>query len=224
MAFERANLVRFVVNCGRVGNFKAEDIRYLNACERGGTEGMVSKRLREYIAGRLLARQAFDVLGYGNKALPVGKNREPLWPAACVGSITHTDEICVVVVADRAEMLAIGIDMEPMRSIEPGLWRVICDTQELRKFPANRPLGLSVLWAFSAKEAFYKAQFPLTGVDLDFLDVDVELDLERGRFSVRVKTPEHAACDIAEKGIGRLWSSGSHLGATWLVKQGDCIG
>ena len=45
---------------------------------------------------------------------------------------------------------------------------------------------------FSAKEAFYKCQYPITKQFLDFQDATLTLDWRRGSFRVRVHGQKHS--------------------------------
>ena len=56
---------------------------------------------------------------------------------------------------------------------------------------------------FCAKEGVYKALHPLTGVFLDFHDVEVELDPVAGRFSARVRLADWPPAAPREV-VGRL--------------------
>src|SRR3954466_8638481 len=59
----------------------------------------VEKRRLEFGRGRQCARAALRRLGVPDGPLPSGSQREPLWPAAAIGSITHTEGLCVAAVA-----------------------------------------------------------------------------------------------------------------------------
>jgi 4'-phosphopantetheinyl transferase EntD len=50
----------------------------------------VSKRQMEYATGRWLARQALARYALGDSELLAAGDRQPQWPAAVVGSITHS--------------------------------------------------------------------------------------------------------------------------------------
>jgi 4'-phosphopantetheinyl transferase EntD len=67
----------------------------------------------------------------------------------------------------------------------------ICTSAErtwLGGFAASRR-GLIAKLIFSAKEAVYKCQYPNTRKVMDFLDLDLAVDLERGRFAVTSTIP-----------------------------------
>lgn len=133
------------------------------------------KRLREFAAGRSCARRALAQLGVGNFAVTAGPDRQPRWPEHVVGSITHTDGFCAAVVADRASCLAIGIDSEVAGSRILNLAHRICVPAEREWVeslpPADRPSAATLI--FSAKEAFYKCQYPLVADRVGFQDLQV---------------------------------------------------
>jgi 4'-phosphopantetheinyl transferase EntD len=150
----------------------------------------VRKRVEEFAAGRLCARLLLGEFGTDNFAIEVGPGRQPLWPPALVGSITHTTGFCAAVVAPRMSLRSVGIDTEIAGGVKPELWRGICTPEEsawLRSLSSVEQIAAATV-IFSAKEAFYKCQFPLTQQYLGFHDVSVELpewDQRRGSFTVR---------------------------------------
>lgn len=134
------------------------------------------KRVREFAAGRACARRAMAELGIAPEALKVGQGRQPLWPSGFTGSITHTDDYCAAAVAPRTIAGALGIDTEIVGDVKADLWPSICTRAEMDRLEALpqrwRAIGATLI--FSAKEAFYKSQYPLTGEFLGFHDVEVE--------------------------------------------------
>lgn len=131
-------------------------------------------RRAEFTAGRHCARVALASLGVPSRVIGVGPAREPLWPARFTGSITHTSSYAAAVVGSGDEILALGIDVEPIGSLTPDLWEAVLTPTEIQRFRAS-PLGpaLAAAIAFSAKECLHKALFPATGVMLDFHDAEV---------------------------------------------------
>jgi 4'-phosphopantetheinyl transferase EntD len=68
--------------------------------------------------------------------------------------------------------------------------------------------------AFSAKEAFYKCQYPLSGVFLDFLDVRVRIDVTGSRAGHFVAMPVNEAQlagQFATQIFGRWMQVGDRL-------------
>jgi len=148
--------------------------------------GAVEGRKGEFATGRWLAARAMRRLGVPSAPLLSGPHREPLWPSSVVGSISHTNEYCVVVAAQANRYRSLGVDAEPFEPLEAELWPSICTPGELawlRTRPSS-DRGTLCRIIFSAKECFYKWQFPLTGAFLEFEDVEIRLDVEAGAFSV----------------------------------------
>lgn len=141
----------------------------------------VPKRVGEFAAGRACARRALEELGVRDSILRVGPDREPLWPAGVVGSITHTAGFCAVAAARTAVVAALGLDAEHRDAVHRRLWRQIATGEELLwldSLPAERATEMATL-IFSAKETFYKCQFALTHEWLNFTDVSVSVEADR---------------------------------------------
>ncbi len=180
--------------------------------ERPGTERMVESRLREYTAGRVCAREALSRLGTPASGIPRDADRLPQWPPGVVGSITHCDGLCVVVVAHASDCGAIGIDAEPVTPLDPDLHESVCRPAERDRFRGLPPLP-GTDWpkvAFSVKESFYKAWFPVAGTPLDFTDVELTIDPvdRKVGFSV-LRDDDHAAWGGYAR--GRFEIIGEHI-------------
>jgi len=166
---------------GDPGALYPEEARYLQRAVR--------KRAEEFAAGRLCARLLLREFGIQNFAIEVGAHRQPLWPESLVGSITHTTGFCAAVAAPKNCLRSVGIDTEIAGSVKAELWRGICTPSEtawLRTLSESEQLAAATLM-FSAKEAFYKSQFPLTQERLGFHDVSVEVPAwteKRGAFRI----------------------------------------
>jgi len=165
----------------------------------------VAKRAQEFAAGRLCARKLLAEFGICEFPVEVGDARQPLWPDALVGSITHTAGFCAAVVAEKSRFAAIGLDSEVAGSVKTELWPSICTPGEilwLRSLPEAWRSGVATL-IFSAKEAFYKCQYPLTREPLTFHDARVDPLAWRasgGSFTIqptkRIVLADHAALPL----------------------------
>ena len=148
----------------------------------------VPKRVQEFAAGRACARRALAEFGITDYPLRVAPDRQPLWPPSLIGSITHTAGLCAAVVAERTRLRALGVDTEVVGDVKRELWPTICTAPELESLAALDPTSrmAAVTLMFSAKEAFYKCQYPLTGQWLNFHDLIVNFPelAERGEFVV----------------------------------------
>jgi 4'-phosphopantetheinyl transferase EntD len=119
----------------------------------------VPARVAEFAAGRLAARRAMAGLGHPAVPIPAGLDRAPVWPKGLAGSISHAGGLAVAAVRRG---LPLGLDLEADAALEPDLWPLVCDAVELAALPVAEP-GHAARTIFSAKEAVYKAQYPLTG-------------------------------------------------------------
>lgn len=144
----------------------------------------VPERISEFAAGRTCARQVLAELGVRGIPLKVKRDRSPDWPKEAVGSITHTSGYCCAVAGTSKRFQALGLDAEET-SIPNDLYSYFCTSPEsswLEKLSGfDRQKAATLI--FSAKEAFYKFQYTLTGEVLDFKDVTLDInisDLERG--------------------------------------------
>ena len=154
----------------------------------------VPKRAREFAAGRLCARKALESFGITGFAVRAAPDRQPLWPDPVVGSITHTTGFCAAVIAERARFASLGIDTEMAEAVKTELWPSICVPAELGWIealpPAERARAATLI--FSAKEAFYKCQYPRTGEWLSFSDlriVPLEWGAAHGVFALEAQSP-----------------------------------
>jgi len=135
----------------------------------------VPSRQREYIAGRVLARELLDRLGVDAQTIASGPKREPLWPTGIVGSISHNELFCAVVVAQNSVVTSVGIDIETTGRIDQQLWGHLFtdeETEHLLQLESAAQSRQATAF-FSIKEAFYKYQFPITHAWVGFRDVTV---------------------------------------------------
>jgi 4'-phosphopantetheinyl transferase EntD len=171
----------------------SEDIPAPHPLEAEQVGQALPGRRREFAAGRHCARRALARLGVGDFALLNGPDRAPRWPPGIVGAITHTGQgaggFCGVVLGQQAEVTAVGLDAE-RGTLAPDLWRAVLTASERRGLEAlaKEDRGRAALLAFSAKECFYKAQFPLTRRFLELGEVEVAVEVASGTFEVTVRS------------------------------------
>ena len=158
----------------------------LSPAEREVVRHAVERRRAEFAAVRGCARRALARLGVAGGAILPGGGGAPVWPPDVVGSMTHTDGYCAAAVASATQVRALGIDAELHGRLEEGVRDlVLTDVERLR----CRALPTGTCWdmvSFSAKEAVFKAWYPLTRSRLGFRDVVLRIDPERRTFLARV--------------------------------------
>jgi enterobactin synthetase component D / holo-[acyl-carrier protein] synthase len=158
--------------------------------ERQHLAKAAARRVGDFAAGRLCARQVLAELGVHSYPLLMGEDDRPMWPPDLIGSITHTRDYYAAVAVRRALIRAIGVDAEVVGRVGRHLWPKVCTPAErawLEGLPEDQQARCSAL-VFSAKEAFYKCQYEMTRAWVGFQDVELEPvagDAEQGGFAIR---------------------------------------
>ena len=147
----------------------------------------VEKRVAEFRAGRHCGREALSRLGAAPCAIPAEPDRSARWPAGFVGTITHCRGYCAAAVARASALAGIGLDAEERSRVPPKLWRSVAtevERAELEALGDAEALDRAAL-LFSAKEAFYKAQYPTSRAFIGFREARFQR-LDEARFSVEL--------------------------------------
>lgn len=136
-----------------------------------------SKRLTDFSTGRYCATKALEQMRIKDATIPIGEDREPIWPEGIVGSISHCDSLTGAIVAKSSDHISLGIDIEEIGRVTPDLWDLVFTENEKNYLSglSEKEVLIQSTAIFSAKEAFYKFQYPITRTFLDFLDVEVAL-------------------------------------------------
>ncbi|HEX3173760.1 MAG TPA: 4'-phosphopantetheinyl transferase superfamily protein [Solirubrobacterales bacterium] len=175
----------------------------------------VEKRRREFLTGRDCAHRALEGLGLEREPIPSGSRGEPIWPAGAVGSITHCDGYRAAVVGQARDFASIGIDAEPLEPLPPGILEAIALPAERAQLAGLAARDANVEWGrllFCAKEAVYKAWFPLAGRMLGFEDAELTFDRDRGSFHARLLVPGPRLDGVELRDLqGRWLARGGHV-------------
>lgn len=134
--------------------------------EQRYVDGANLRRRAEFAAGRDAARQAMVALGARAASIAKGAGEEPLFPAALRGSISHTRTHAVAFVGDADVYRSLGVDIDDNKPL--GDAAAAGHTWKSEVVRIQRAMGLqdrarAQNFAFSAKEAIFKCQYPLTG-------------------------------------------------------------
>jgi 4'-phosphopantetheinyl transferase EntD len=158
--------------------------------ERRLVDHAVERRLNEFMTGRACARRALARIGIApTTPIAAGTRGQPLWPDGVIGSITHCPGYCASAVARARDVVALGIDAEVNAPLPRGVLEHVASERE-REDLADHCTGVHTdRLLFSAKEAVYKAWFPLTGRSLGFDDVELRLDMDNAIFHARLRIP-----------------------------------
>jgi 4'-phosphopantetheinyl transferase EntD len=181
----------------------------------------VAKRRNEFITVRYCARQALGELGLPPVPILKGDKGEPCWPDGVVGSLTHCEGYRGAAVGRCGAVRSVGIDAEPHDVLPKGVLDAI-------SLPAERT-GLRALppglhWdriLFCAKEATYKAWYPLTRRWLGFEDAHIVLDVDdagtSGGFVSRILIDPAALSGPPLETLSGRWSVRDALALTAIV-------
>lgn len=150
----------------------------LHPLEQSLVSHAVQGRKAEFGDARWCAHQALAELGYtGEKKILRGDRGMPLWPDGYTGSLTHTTGFRAAVAAPIGKIRSLGLDAEPAEPLPEGVEEMIARSGEMPQLARLRAAGISVAdrLLFCAKEATYKAWFPLTHRWLDFQQAEIDL-------------------------------------------------
>lgn len=181
----------------------------------------VAKRRNEFITVRHCARVAMAQLGVPPSPILKGEKGEPHWPDGVVGSLTHCEGYRGAVVGRSIAVRSVGIDAEPHGVLPKGVLDAISLPVERTEISA---LPAELHWdriLFCAKEATYKAWFPLTQRWLGFEDAHITFtvgsDGTTGDFVSRILIDPAALSGPPLIELAGRWSVAGGLALTAIV-------
>ena len=181
----------------------------------------VAKRRNEFVTVRYCARLALGELGVPPVPILKGEKGEPCWPDGVVGSLTHCEGYRGAAVAPHGRVRSVGIDAEPHDVLPNGVLDAISLPGERAELAAL-PSGLH--WdriLFCAKEATYKAWFPVTRRWLGFEDAHIAFTVDdggsSGRFESRILIDGQAVSGAPLETLSGRWSVRDGLALTAIV-------
>jgi 4'-phosphopantetheinyl transferase EntD len=136
----------------------------------------VEGRRGEFATVRSCARACLGRLGYPRAAILPGVGGAPAWPAGVRGSMTHCAGYAAAAVGPAERISAIGIDAEPNAPLPDGVLHLVATPAERDRLAGTPVVPGGPYWdrlLFSAKEAVYKAWFPLVGEWLDAQEAEI---------------------------------------------------
>lgn len=142
-------------------------------------------------AARLAARDLLARAGFPEWSMPRKHGDAPDWPTGWTGSISHSDELAAAALA-RCDMVeCVGIDIEPALPLPAELRETVVVAGDVA---GSYPVEIVDRILFCAKEASYKAVYPIDRRFLEFSEMIVDLDSgtartcydRRIRFSVHI--------------------------------------
>jgi enterobactin synthetase component D / holo-[acyl-carrier protein] synthase len=168
----------------------------------------VDKRRREFTTARACARTALAALGVAPAPILPGERGAPQWPPGIVGSITHCAGYRAAAAARARDVLTIALDAEPDEVLPGGVLEAVSLPGERERLHDLRAAVPGTCWdrlLFCAKEATYKAWFPLARRWLGFEDADITISAADGTFEARLLVPAPAVGGAQMAGFTGRW-------------------
>ncbi len=171
----------------------------LNSQERILVGSARVARQSEFATGRSCAHRALAAIGADVEAIGQGSRRQPIWPDGVTGSISHAVGLAAAV-ATRADgaVASLGLDVEEAEGVGPELWPQVLTPSESARCRASRHPAAAATAIFSAKEAAFKAVFPLWNAEVEFLDAHTQI----GGDAWQVEIPTLGASVAVRQGRG----------------------
>nr|BAO66511.1 phosphopantetheinyl transferase [Streptomyces sp. MJ635-86F5] len=207
---------------GDLAETPGESGETLFAEERAIVARAVPRRQQEFTTGRLCARRALARLGLPPAPLLRNARGAPQWPPGVVGSMTHCDgyRAAAVAWAHPGGPAAVGIDAEPHAPLPEGVLDTIAlpaERRRLAELSLRNPANAWDRLLFSAKEAVFKAWYPLTQAELGFHEADIDLHPDDGTFTARLLVPGPVVAGRYLTAFTGRWLTAGGLLATSVV-------
>jgi enterobactin synthetase component D len=169
------------------------------------------KRRTEFFAGRLVASWHLLKRFGCNDEIIIHQDRSPVWPLGIIGSLSHTNQNAVCLLAPKSDVLLLGVDIENIMST-----KIAMDTKELILTPDeewlfsanNFVLEELTTIVFSAKESLFKALYPKVNYFFDFFSASVIL----------IDTAKKELTLVLNKDLGEHYKKGDFFIAYYSFK------
>lgn len=133
-----------------------------------------AKRITDFCTGRYCLRKSTEALAFSGEIL-VGERGRPLLPGHITASLSHSRKLSGAIAGHKDRYLSVGLDIETNGRVYRDMWYLLFTKNEtlyLDSLDEERRSYMSTVF-FSMKEAFYKLQYPLTNIFLDFPEVEI---------------------------------------------------
>ena len=158
-----------LVNCCSVQSDLAQ---YLTREEADSMANCTLAVRNRAAAARLAARKLLSGAGFPEWNMPRKSGDAPDRPAGWAGSIAHSNDHAAAAIARCDETAGIGVDIEPAEPLPVELTDTIIIPGDVTGSYQGDIVGRIL---FCAKEASYKAVYPIDRRFLEFADVKVDL-------------------------------------------------
>ncbi len=172
----------------------------------------VPKRVREFVAGRTLARRMLSEAGIPDQPLLRTEHGAVPWPDGVQASISHCGPWVGVAMTTDPSIRGLGLDIEEAKPLDEKYWHVILtddDMRHLESWPTDARQRVAKRM-FGAKEAAYKAQYPSSQRFLPFSAMWIEVAEDQQRFIAHFRV-DASPWRVGDTLQGRFESLGEHV-------------
>ena len=147
--------------------------QYLTVEESDSMQNCAYDVRNQAAAARRVARKLFAQGGFPDWSMPRIRGDAPAWPAGWIGSLSHSAKFAAAAITSHEDIAGIGIDIEPAEPLPAELKDAVIVNGDVGTSEFGDLTGRVL---FCAKEASYKAVYPLDRQFLEFSDMTVNLN------------------------------------------------
>lgn len=135
----------------------------------------------EFVAGRDCARTALEKVGFARAPILPDEYGVPVWPEGSLATISHSRGYCAAIAAKAADYCVLGLDLEMTNRLSASaIKRTVHPDEQIYVQSDQKKASL----LFCAKEAFFKAQFPIWHTHANFHDLILTVDEAKGKMTI----------------------------------------
>lgn len=196
---------------------KKADFEFSSEAELMRTAG--DYRKSEFVAGRGCARAALERAGFAREPILSNEDGLPVWPEGALASISHSRGYCAAIASKSEDFRILGLDLEKTNRLSPSaIKRSVHPDEQIYVQSEQKKASL----IFCAKEAFFKAQYPVWHTHANFHDLVLSVHEELGQITIQSIDPRFP--DDLRALVEQIEFRFSYLGdfvvsACWMSQQ-----
>ncbi len=191
-----------------IQHFHPHLYHHYGICYPDNIRRAVTIRQAEFLAGRYIAGLTLERSGVLTTGIPIGANREPIWPSGVAASLSHHRYSAVCLAAYGEPYRCAGVDIESIVDSErlQRIKAVFCSPEEEALLRAScLPYEQAMTLLFSAKESLFKALYPQIRRFIDFSSATItDIDPASGHYTLMLAQPLSAELFECRKFSGRF--------------------
>lgn len=139
-------------------------------------------RRREFVAGRDCAREALEEVGFSKGPILADDFGVPIWPEGSLAVISHSRGYCMAIAGRSSDYRIMGLDLEQTNRLSASAIERVVHPSEQDYVQGDQKKATLM---FCAKEAFFKAQFPVWQTHANFHDLALFVEEDKGELTIQ---------------------------------------